>query len=42
MQITKQLYHFMWVPFQHGIIHPQAADGGDSLRMLQICSFSSF
>jgi hypothetical protein len=27
------MFHVWWVPFQHGMAHPQVVDGGDGLKI---------
>jgi hypothetical protein len=31
-------YHVRWVPCHHGMVHPQVADGGDSLQSWRVAA----
>jgi hypothetical protein len=32
------MHHVRWVPSHHGMVRPQAADGGDALQLWEIAA----
>jgi hypothetical protein len=36
--IYYTLSHDRWVPCHHGMVHPQVADGGDSLQFWRVAA----